>query len=124
MVGETAEILGDSLGVSGWRRLRSATAHIAGRLIVIGEAAQLQFDLFDAIHEGIDDLIEPFGARGEEARVDALHLAQQVLHVARDFVWNLAVSAEHLVELREIANSFAKCAFGRGTVQTRPAIRL
>jgi hypothetical protein len=121
MVSETAKVLGDGLRISRRRRLRSATTNIAGSLVVVGKAAQLQFDLFDASDEAIDDLIEPLRARGEKPWVDALHLPHQVLHVAGNLVWNFAISAEHLVELREIANSFTKSAFCIGSVQARPA---
>ncbi len=94
----------------------SATANAASRLVVVGETAQLQFDLFDAGHETVDDLIEPLRAGSEKAWIDALHLAPQVLYVAGDFVWNLSISAEYLIELREIANPFAEGALGIGAV--------
>src|SRR5262245_26611906 len=78
---QLAKILRNGIRVAGRRRFGGATADAAA-LLLFQLAAQLQLDLFEACHDlGIDTLGQQ-RILPKAARINALHVAHQVLHVA------------------------------------------
>ena len=117
MPGEPPEVFGDRVGISGRGRLRDAAAH-AARLFFTGQTAQFEFNLLGAVYERAHNLIEPLGCNaGQAPAINLPHLADQVLHIARDVARNLAVTSQHLLELAEVANSLADRVPGSGWVE-------
>src|SRR5579864_6673917 len=107
LFGQTAKIFGDGFAVTRRRRLRCSTAH-APALLVVGETAQLEFDLLHAADELIYDLFQALRRGTQTFGIDPLHLAEQVLNVTGNVARNFAIAAEQLLKLSEIASAFTQ----------------
>lgn len=109
--GQSPEVFGDGVGITGRNGLPSAATHAAG-ILCAGDAAEFEFHILDAREELADDLRETCGVGGEQARVDALHLADEVLNIAVSFARDIGVTAQQLFGFGKIADPTAKNAVG------------